>query len=882
MKRSHTSPHRFNALRLCSAQARRPRPPIVPARLEQLEERTLLSAALIKDINATPSNPRNLAAVGSTLYYTSTNASGGTNLYKTDGDAGDQVLLKSFPATSVVAISLDARAALGSKLFFVADDGTTGGELWVTDGTAGGTKLVKDIFSGSNSSMAPLAEGTFAVVAGSFYFVANDGSTANEIWKSDGSEAGTVILKDIRPGASLSSVPLGLTAFGSKLIFTAIDGVNGREVYASNGTAPGTVMLSNINPTGGSAPAEFTVVGTTLFFAATDGSGDRELWKTDGTPANTVRVKDIRPGSTSSNPNWLTALGNTLYFAANDGTGRELWKSDGTAGGTVKVQDLSGEPNGSQPTSVVALGSHIIFMTATDSGGSDLFRTDGTTTEKLADLTAFPVPAPDSTTAPRKLVVAGSKLFITFIDPATGRFALWASNGTAAGTLKLRNLQPGASFASNILNAGLMVGLGGQLFFADKDQAHGVELWKSDGTQAGTLFVKDINPGTGNSLPRELTAMGGNVYFSAKAASGADQLWKSNGTSAGSSALESFTTGAAIGSSISHPVQVGNIIIFFADDGVTGKELWKTDGSTTGTTLLKDFSPLGGVTPFWTTALNGQFYFLVGGNSSVSGLWRTDGSAAGTVLFKNINLVTARPNVLVFNGSLYFALETATNVQLWRHNATTGETGTILADLPKSDDSITNLTVANNIIFFLTQDSRNTLSIERRLWTSDGTPAGTAELVTFNAEPTASTEIIGFGNFAYFRANDGNTGSELWRSDGTAFGTTVVQELAPGTGSSTPLPCASWEAPSTSPPSRTTWAASSGAYPALAPPRSSFSTSTPAPQARFWPVRGLPSSARRSISWPTTAKSDSSSGRPTAATPCSSRTSSRAPVTASR
>ena len=62
----------------------------------------------------------------------------------------------------------------------------------------------------------------------------------------------------------------------------------------------------------------------------------------NGTNAGTVLVKDIYSGLSGSSPTSLTAIGSELYFTANDGAiGSELWKSDGTSSGTVDITDLN-------------------------------------------------------------------------------------------------------------------------------------------------------------------------------------------------------------------------------------------------------------------------------------------------------------------------------------------------------------------------------------------------------------------------------------------------------------------------------------------------------------------------------------------------------------
>src|SRR5205823_1022287 len=142
-----------------------------------------------------------------------------------------------------------------------------------------------------------------------------------------------------------------LTNVNGRLFFTADDGTGGRELWQSDGTAAGTVLVKDINPGGaGSSPGSLTNVNGTLLFTADDGTGARELWKSDGTAAGTaagtVLAKDINTGNAGSNPSNLTNVNGTLFFTANYWwEGWELWKSDGTAAGTTLIKDFNpGDP----------------------------------------------------------------------------------------------------------------------------------------------------------------------------------------------------------------------------------------------------------------------------------------------------------------------------------------------------------------------------------------------------------------------------------------------------------------------------------------------------------------------------------------------------------
>ena len=71
-----------------------------------------------------------------------------------------------------------------------------------------------------------------------------------------------------------------------------------------------------------------------------------------------------------------------------------------------------------------------------------------------------------------------------------------------------------------------LTNIGGTLYFSAHDGASGRELWKSDGTEAGTVRVKDIRAGSVGSSPRDLTNVGGMLYFKADDGVGGVELWK--------------------------------------------------------------------------------------------------------------------------------------------------------------------------------------------------------------------------------------------------------------------------------------------------------------------------------------------------------------------
>lgn len=321
------------------------------------------------------------------------------------------------PGDAYFGSSPHALTPVGNTLFFAAFESAHGWELWKTDGSESGTTMVRDIVPGPSSSLLPLPTTKLVDIDGTLFFAVNDGTNGNELWKSDGTFAGTVLVKDIAPGSG-SSDPSAPFGFGGAVYFVANDGINGRELWKSDGTSAGTQMLTDIAPGASSSdPTGFMVVGPRFFFAATDGTTGNELWMSDGTPAGTMLVKDIWPGAASSGPAYITAVGSTVFFAAEEGTsGRELWKSDGTPEGTTRVRDISAGPAGSEPRYLLN-GNGTLFFAAREGLDDRPWKSDGTEngTQRLSDIAS----------EPQQLVLADTLVFFSARTVGEGR-ELWA------------------------------------------------------------------------------------------------------------------------------------------------------------------------------------------------------------------------------------------------------------------------------------------------------------------------------------------------------------------------------------------------------------------------------------------------------------------------
>ncbi|HEV2295453.1 MAG TPA: SdrD B-like domain-containing protein [Tepidisphaeraceae bacterium] len=281
-----------------------------------------------------------------------------------------------------------------------------------------------------------------------------------------------------------------MTAAGHLNLFSAHDGRHGYELWRTDGTAAGTHMVADlVRGPRGSDPKEFVALGDHAYFFADDA-----LWRTDGTAGGTSRLQLDPDARYFANPRGLTVFKNALYFSDTDarGAGR-LWRSDGTAGGYTRLVQQSGQAPESKAGpvgSLHAVGDVLIFAQKDTAGEQWLWRTDGTpggTFGLHGGLYVFD----------HRFVGFGEELYF-FGNSERGHrgTALWRTDGTRVGTEIVKRFS---------MSERLLVAVGsasaGTLYLRGHDPEHGAELWKSDGTEAGTVLVKDLWTGRGSDAP---------------------------------------------------------------------------------------------------------------------------------------------------------------------------------------------------------------------------------------------------------------------------------------------------------------------------------------------------------------------------------------------
>jgi ELWxxDGT repeat protein len=327
-----------------------------------------------------------------------------------------------------------------------------------------------------------------------------------------------VLLKDVNPG-SAGSNPGGVFAAGGTLWFSALETSTGREPWKSDGTTAGTVLLGDLAPgPDSSSPADFAWFQGRVWFAASDGAAHgSEPWRTDGTGPGTAMAVDLNPGPTGSAPAGFTEVNNLLLFVANvAGIGRELWRHDGT--GAALVADLAPGGGSSSPSSLVRVGARL-FFTASEANGQEVWTSDGMTASITRDVA--PGPAGSS---PRALAAFGGNLLFAANDGTTGS-ELWRSDGTFAGTFQVRDVAPGS--ASGMPAAAFIAAPAGaaRALFQGSDGLTGTELWRTDGTAPGTVLHQDLNPGAGSSSPSAPALAGSLLFLSANDGVRGNELW---------------------------------------------------------------------------------------------------------------------------------------------------------------------------------------------------------------------------------------------------------------------------------------------------------------------------------------------------------------------
>lgn len=678
--------------------------------------------------------------------------------------------------------------AVGNRLFFTADDGIHGDELWVSDGTEAGTKLVKDITPGPESSRLLGYNGQGLGDGNILYFtraIITEPETEVELWRSDGTETGTYLIKKF--ATEMSSLVLS----GGQLYFTIVKYVDPNEtdyvqLWKSDGTEAGTVLVKDFGLNNYGRITDLFVNGDKILFLGNrnrEEGGGTAVWTSDGTAAGTQPFQFINEGefgylfwSPKQSESGAIFFG-WSHRLADGSWERSLWRTDGTAAGTEMTQIID-IPDGYQWGRAQVIGEDIYYAFVDDwdrPANGQIWRSSGSpaTTTKIADACLG------------EITDVGPNILMTAASNCT-KFGVWKTDGSAEGTVLLREFAEVVHFITWYYNT--LIEFNGHGYFVASDgngTSDGFELWRSDGTVDGTAMVRDINQSSYDDKeyrPRNLTPVGDKLFFSTFDADVGDELWTTDGTIAGTQLVRDIRTDGTASGNIKNLTVLNDKICFTGETQRYGSQLWCTDGTEGGT---KSFDSLcqGGArnVAIWLTPFSGKLYAEGGsGPDCRRNVVIFDGTDAGTMYVPESSVVKEYyPNgfypygeMITTESHLYytdlnFDADLSPNYELWRFDRGSSVPIQIETEAPH----IGRWTAIDNILYYAVQRNFSDFNSPTKIWRSDGTSEGTYSIHELESEISLLT---GFRGDLFF-----GSGSKIWKSDGTVTSPILVKDISP-------------------------------------------------------------------------------------------------------
>jgi len=529
----------------------------------------------VKDISSggdVGSNPYGLTAIADRVWFVADDDVAGKQVWTSDGTEAGTVALTHFENTTFDPLMIGTST---DHVVFSVGTPELGTELWKA--SAGSTRLVRDIHPQSGSSLPGFLT---SVGDGSFIFAATN-QHGRELWKTDLTEAGTVLVKDIVTGPeTIGSSPNDIVAFNGNVFFTANDGIHGNELWTMDESGSPKLFKDIVLGPGSSQPNQLTVVGKTLYFAAQDSIHGMALWQSDGTPEGTSLVADSIPGPTGLSPQQFVVAKGELYFL---GYGEfdfpphpSVWKLDGEE----TVQIYHNDSNRGLGFLTV-LNDDVFFLddvqgrtpfprrindlgnVETVNGFEDLFLSVGglpqmaVVANQLVSSDRNGAWFSDGESGPNRfntfqgsfygqmhftedyVVVRNSPGNFYVGDPTTGQMVLVSNDITDIVGFANTHLtfteqqlfvgdplalpdQPLMTFHRIMPNP---IEFEGRIYFAAESENGKADIWSSDGTADGTTQITDVGFSTGKA-PIALHAIGSNVYFTADDGTLGEELWK--------------------------------------------------------------------------------------------------------------------------------------------------------------------------------------------------------------------------------------------------------------------------------------------------------------------------------------------------------------------
>ena len=446
---------------------------------------------MVLDINpgAGDSVPYEFGSLGNLLLFTAFDPVNGRELWSTDGTAdGTQFLGDLDPGANYFGPS--GPVEINGVLVFTGRIGNSGYEILASDGTPGGTGLLAETVLGADSAYADVTNGVFGS-DGYYYFDASGEDLIYDLWRTDGTVAGTELILESRAAATGST--LGLFVIGSLGDSILVSDGNGLEaVSVGDGTR---TQLTGLLPDGSDAwirsifsEGDYpTYVNDRYIYVAEDVNGDYLLWSVGEAAGSAEQLLDFAFGSFSlRQPQGGDFVnGGLVVSGASDdfiGSNIILW-TDGTAAGTIEItsDDPSFSPYRSSDQWIIGSGDQVFFLATSEAAGRELWVTDGVS--GIASMVFDLVPGDQSASINHMMAVDGGIVFVNWNT-------LYFTDGTEAGTIELLNL---ASDPHRYLNIQEVTSDDGRMYFTFSSESFGRELWTTDGTLGGTFLVSDFN-----------------------------------------------------------------------------------------------------------------------------------------------------------------------------------------------------------------------------------------------------------------------------------------------------------------------------------------------------------------------------------------------------
>lgn len=630
-------------------------------------------------------------------------------LWKTDGTTENTTQVITFDHHSLSSTI----AGKDNLIYFYADSSRTT-QFWRSDGSEQGTWLLGsfDKFSYGKRYIQSAGE--------QVYFTPYTEDLGRELWVTDGTAENTQMVMDISEGTS-SSVPTFLTDVQGTLFFV----VNGSQLWKSNGAEESTVMVLSL-PTHNNHPvtALFTYNNNIYFDGYTEQDG-RELWITDGTATGTKMLKDIEPGPYSSDPSGFCATADALYFSAfTQQYATELWSTDGSSESTAIVSDINSVTRNSYPNHFTTFDNNVYF-TAWSARGYNLFKTD--LTNYQTSIIDFPNSDHVSESPIR---IAGNNIYF-ISEPDIYQKEIWKLNGLNGDATFVKQINVRASAVMN-----------DTFYFTSADSDGIAELWKSDGTEDGTIRITQVYPEERNYIDYFFAA-GDLLFFSLDYK---NEIWFSNGTSDGTH-LISIDDNLRLDLK---SFQDSNAKIYFRGN----QSIWVSDGTAEGTKKLFDESS--GFYINSMTLFKNKLYFIVQNKSTLyTSLYLSDGTLEGTVPVMTFGEFLA--------GEIY---ATTTDIfisanygnALYKILLDSKETE-IIGVANREYTYVDHVTSAGNLLAF----SATTSEEGNELWLTDGSIEGTQIFDVYpGPEHGLPQNFYITKDILFFSALKENMGNELW------------------------------------------------------------------------------------------------------------------------